>query len=49
VRSTVQPLTQDERASLPVKQAILVLDQSIRDRTAIESDSYIPPELEDDE
>lgn len=45
----MQPLTQDERASLPVKQAILVLDQSIRDRTAIESDSYIPPELEDDE
>ena len=34
VRSTVQALTQDEKGSLPIKDAILALDQSIKDRFA---------------
>jgi hypothetical protein len=35
VRSTMQALTQDERGSLPIKDAILALDQSIKDRIAV--------------
>jgi hypothetical protein len=47
VRSTMQALTQDERGSLPIKDAILALDQSIKDRIAVDSDPFIPPDLDE--
>jgi len=47
----VQSLTQDERSSLPIKQAILALDHAIKDKltTDPDPDPAILPELAEDE
>jgi hypothetical protein len=45
VRSTVESLTQDERSSLPIKQAILALDHAIKDRLTVESDPDPDPAI----
>jgi hypothetical protein len=48
---TMQSLTQDERSSLPIEQAILALDHAIKDRltTDPDPDPAILPELAEDE